>query len=74
MMKMKIFKYIGFFLLAFSVSGILLHALYRLDIISHSCKYLLPGASKDHLLIYTITAMLAATLFSILKRKRKQLI
>ncbi|MFV8837472.1 hypothetical protein [Salinimicrobium soli] len=73
-MKSNILKIIAFLLFFFSISGILLHALFKLELIGHYCNYLLFDAPDDHLMIYTVTASMVAMFFSLLKRRKRKMI
>ena len=62
--------------LAYSVAGILLHFLARMEIFGHHCELLFVPGEEEHLQIFTGTAIIATVLFTvvqvIMKRRLKK--
>ena len=70
---MKTFlQIIGGIFLAYSVAGVLLHALANLESFGHHCEMLLFPAGENHLQVFTITAAFAALFFFIAKALKKR--
>ncbi len=63
---------IGTIFLAYSVAGIGLHFLARMEILAHYCEELFVPAAENHLQVFTATAAIAAVLFAIAAAIKKR--
>lgn len=70
--KKGILRTLGLIGLIYSVLGISLHSLYKLHLIGHYCDTLLLGLQESHLVIFTITSGFTATIFGLLKSKKRR--
>ena len=70
--KIAILKTLGFIGLFYSVLGVALHGFYKMHLIGHYCDTILFGLNESHLAVFTMTAGLTATIFAIVKSKKRQ--
>ncbi|NJW52264.1 hypothetical protein [Salinimicrobium oceani] len=63
----RILQISGGIFLVYSVAGMVLHALANLEEFGHHCEMLLFSFEEDHLVVFTLTAAISATLFLTVK-------
>lgn len=59
----RILQILGGVLLVYSVAGMLLHFLANLEGFGHQCEILLISVDENHLMVFSLTAAISATLF-----------
>ncbi|WP_029038207.1 hypothetical protein [Salinimicrobium xinjiangense] len=59
----RILQLLGGVFLAYSVAGVLLHALAHVEGFGHNCELLLFSFRDNHLLVFSLTAAISASLF-----------
>ncbi len=69
----KFLQIIAGVLLLYSVAGIALHALAKIDGFGDHCGILLFSLEEQHLQLFTVTAAMSASLFLIVRKKKRKL-
>lgn len=68
----RILQVVGAILLIYSVAGVALHALAKVEGFGHFCENFLVPAGENHLQLFTAVAAIAAVCFLIVKTLKKR--